>query len=467
MLSAQGNTGGEVTAATFLEGNLKALVAESGEVTGTSILTGDLSSVVSVQGSVAGSTQLTGVLASLVSVAGAVTGTSTTTGDLAALGFVSGAAKAFSTLTGRLDGDTSLQGASVAASVASGSLSAFFFAQGATEASSALTGALASLQSMVGGSTATTALGAVTSTNAFAQGSVRGSSKLTGRLDGDFGLEGQIKPTSKVTGVLSAIGNVDGEVTGVSALQGTLESCCCGDCIRFRYVLSGVANNNCTNCAQFNTTIDSPDVTPDESCVYDAIWESADCGGQKIVFKAQLFCDDGGDIRLSGQIQDTAIVGPLLDPPGSPGGPGNGPTPTNDVMSGTDTFVIGTPCDYLEIGLTRDTGSQTTCGFDSATVSLSVIDCPESQAVIEKLKIAARKKKLAKKKKASLPVVCKHLGDAMGIADCGCSGKPMIYHCNLLNQPCMKKSVSKPVSRVGGKRISRPQVCSLCDHFET
>jgi hypothetical protein len=495
VLSAQGSTGGEVTAATFLDGNLTALAYFSKDSISTSSTTGDIGALAFFSKDSVSTSSTTGEVSSFQELAGGVSGTSTLTGALGSLSSVSGAAKASSNLTGRLDGDTSLQGASVAASVASGSLSALSFALGAVEASSALTGALRSLQSMVGGSTATTelegnltqiaqvaggvlgstilvgGLGAISS----AQGSVRGSSKLTGRIDGETSIEGQAKGTSTLGGALSAdayfsknsvstsiaqgdlgaLAYFSKDSVSTSLAEGTLESCCCGDCIQFRYVLSGVANNNCTNCAQFNTTIDSPNVNPDESCVYDAAWESDDCGGQKIVFKAQLVCDDDGDIRLSGQIQDTAIVGPLVDPPG-------GPTPTNDVMSGTDTFVTGTPCDYLEISLTRDTGAQTTCDFDSATVSLSVIPCP----AVENLKAVARKKKLAKKKKASLPVVCKHLGDAMGIADCGCSGKPMVYHCNLLNKPCMKKSVSKPVSRVGDKRISRPQVCSLCDHFE-
>jgi hypothetical protein len=495
VLSAQGSTGGEVTAATFLDGNLTALAYFSKDSISTSSTTGDIGALAFFSKDSVSTSSTTGEVSSFQELAGGVSGTFTLTGALGSLSSVSGAAKASSNLTGRLDGDTSLQGASVAASVASGSLSALSFALGAVEASSALTGALRSLQSMVGGSTATTELegnltqiaqvagGVLGSTTlvgglgaiSSAQGSVRGSSKLTGRIDGETSIEGQAKGTSTLGGALSATAFLATDVISTSTAQGdlgaiaffskdsvstslaegTLESCCCGDCIQFRYVLSGVANNNCTNCAQFNTTIDSPNVNPDESCVYDAAWESDDCGGQKIVFKAQLVCDDNGDIRLSGQIQDTAIVGPLVDPPG-------GPTPTNDVMSGTDTFVTGTPCDYLEISLTRDTGAQTTCDFDSATVSLSVIPCP----AVENLKAVARKKKLAKKKKASLPVVCKHLGDAMGIADCGCSGKPMVYHCNLLNKPCMKKSVSKPVSRVGDKRISRPQVCSLCDHFE-
>jgi hypothetical protein len=511
-LAALGTFSGEVTGSSFLEGDLGALTSTSGGVTGSSFLEGTLGSLSSAQGSVVGASFVEGALSSLSSAQGSVTGSSVVEGVLSAFASAVGTSKATSTLTGRLDGDTGIAGEVQSTSSLSGSLSATAFASSSVSGSSFLQGLITSIQNRTGEVVAASFLqgvltqlaslsGSVSGTSSVAAtwsalGSVTGAAKassvLTGRLDGDTEISGDITGTSTLEGSLSATGNVSGSsestsvvegtwsaianisggVSAVSKLTGALESCCCGDCIVFRYTISGLANAACDSCGDYNTDNDSPPVNPGEGCVYSAQWESSDCSGQKLVFIAELICDDDGDIRLSGSIQDTALLEPLIDPPGGPGGPGdpggpgNGPTPTNDIMKGTDTFESGTPCTDLEITLSRDTGGQTTCDFDSATVVLKVVDCPENQAVIEKIKKKAKgKKKRPPKKRIQLPV-CQHLGEELGLADCGCGGKPMIYHCNLLNKPCMKTSVSKPVSRVGDKRISRPQVCSLCDHFE-
>jgi hypothetical protein len=133
-------------------------------------------------------------------------------------------------------------------------------------------------------------------------------------------------------------------------------------------------------------------------------------------------------------------------------------------MKGTDTFEPGTPCSELEITLARDTGTQTTCDFDAATVVLKVVDCPENEAIIEKLTRKARRTK-ARKLKTELPI-CQHRGEELGKADCQCAGKPMVWHCTLLDKPCVAQTVGKPITKAGSKRISSPVACSLCDHFE-
>jgi hypothetical protein len=271
---------------------------------------------------------------------------------------------------------------------------------------------------------------------------------------------GEVTGTSGTLATITAIGSLAGEVTATSTMTGELESCCCGDCIVFRYTISGLANAACDSCNDYNTDNDSPPVNPTEGCVYSAQWESSDCDGQKIVFIAELICDDDGNVRLSGSIQDTALIEPLIDPPG-------GPEPTNDIMTGTDTFEPGTPCSELEITLSRDTGTQTTCDFDAATVVLKVVDCPENEAVIKKLTRKARKRKArrVRQPKVQLPI-CQHRGEELGKADCQCAGKPMVWHCTLLDQPCIAQTVGKPITKAGDKRISSPVACSLCDHFE-
>jgi hypothetical protein len=426
-----------------------------------------------------------------------ISGTSQAEGTLSGSAAAAGDAAATSILTGRLDGDFSIQGSATAASFVEGTATAIVFAAGETTAASAttgdlkaaafaegdvsgvslLSGSVSAILAASGGASAASQTTAGLAASAFAAGSAAATSVTTGRLDGDASIEGQAKATSTTTSSIaattfasgdalaasvttakaSAEATLAGEVTATSVLTGALESCCCGDCIRFRYTISGLANSSCSGCSSYNTDNDSPDVNPDESCVYAAQWQSSDCGGQNIVFNAELICDDDGSIRLSGTVQDTAIIGPLIDPP-------NGPTPTNDIMSGTDTFTLGTPCSELEITLSRDTGSQTTCDFDNATVVLKVIDCPSNQAVIEKVRRKARRRKA--RKAQPLPVVCQHRGELLGDADCGCAGKPKVYHCTLLGKPCTPKSVGKPIVRIkGGPRIESPQACSVCDHF--
>ena len=429
---------GGVNARSIAEGTLTAFASAEGSVSATSTLTGRVAGDFDMSGEITATSTVEGTLTALASGEGSVSGTSSTSATITALGNAKGDISGTSTLTGSL--------------VAFGTLS------GEVDGTSTVAGTL-------------TALGSL-------EGSVSASSTLTGRVAGDVDLSGRVTGTSTVDGTLSALAFFSQETIATStteadisalaffsqesistsSLTGELESCCCGDCIVFRYTISGLANAACDSCNDYNTDNDSPPVNPDESCVYSAQWESSDCDGQKIVFIAELICDDDGDIRLSGSVQDTALIEPLIDPPGE------GPEPTNDIMKGTDTFEPGTPCNELEITLARDTGTQTTCDFDSATVVLKVVDCPENQAVIEKLTRKARKTR-ARKLKTELPI-CQYRGEELGKADCQCAGKPMVWHCTLLDQPCIEKTVGKPVTRAGSKRISSPVACSLCDHFE-
>jgi hypothetical protein len=479
-LSAFANFEGSSTTTTALTGVLQGNTGLEGQVTSTSSLTGSLEALGNISGEVTGTSSLEGLLTQKISLSGHISGTSSLTSTISAVANISGSVKAASVLTGRVAGDAEISGNITGVSVLSGILGAVSNVSGEVSATSTSEGTLSALGNISTESTTTSTLTGSLTAFGLLSGDVESTTTTSGTLSALANLAGGVNGVSTLTSTLSAIGNIDGEitgvsdtdttlsayanlageVTGVSVLTGNLESCCCGDCIRFRYTISGLANDSCTTCNDYNTDNDSDNVNPNESCVYSAQWESSDCNGTKLVFNAELICDDDGDIRLTGSVQDTALLEPLIDPPGE------GPEPTNDIMSGTDTFTLGTPCNELEITLSRDTGSQTTCDFDSATVVLKVIDCPENQAVIEKIKKKARgKKKRPPKKRTQLPV-CQHLGEELGLADCGCGGKPMIYHCNLLNKPCMKNSVSKPVSRVGDKKISRPQVCSLCDHFE-
>jgi hypothetical protein len=433
---------GGVNARSIAEGTLSAFANAEGAVSATSTLTGRVASDFDLSGEITATSTVDGALTALASGEGSVSVASSTSATITALGNAEGDISGTSTLTGSL--------------VAFGTLS------GEVDGTSTVTSDLTALANLSGG--------------------VSGVSKTTGRLAGDAEISGGVSGASVISGTLSAFGNTGGEVTGVSdtettlsahanlagevtgvsVLTGNVESCCCGDCIRFRYTISGLANDSCTTCNDYNTDNDSDNVNPNESCVYSAQWESSDCNGTKLVFNAELNCDDNGDIRLTGSVQDTALLEPLIDPPGE------GPEPTNDIMSGTDTFTANTPCDELEITLSRDTGAQTTCDFDSATVVLKVIDCPENQAVMRKLRNKRARTNTARKvrqKTAELPI-CQHRGEELGKADCRCAGKPMVWHCTLLDQPCIAQTVGKPITKAGNKRISSPVACSLCDHFE-
>jgi hypothetical protein len=441
---------GGVNARSIAEGTLSAFANAEGAVSATSTLTGRVAGDFDMSGEITATSAVDGMLTALASGEGSVSGASSTSATITALGNAKGDISGTSTLAGSLVGFGTLLGEVDGTSTVAGTLTALGSLEGSVSASSTLTGRVAG--------------------DVDLSGSVTGTSTVEGTLSALGNTSGEVTGTSGTLATITAIGNLAGEVTATSTITGELESCCCGDCIVFRYTISGLANAACDSCNDYNTDNDSPPVNPDEGCVYSAQWESSDCDGQKIVFIAELICDDDGDVRLSGSIQDTALVGPLIDPPGGPGGPGdpggpgNGPTPTNDIMKGTDTFESGTPCNELEITLSRDTGTQTTCDFDNATVVLKVVDCPQNEAVIKKLTRKARKIK-ARKLKTELPI-CQHRGEELGKADCQCAGKPMVWHCTLLDQPCIENTVGKPITKAGNKRISSPVACSLCDHFE-
>jgi hypothetical protein len=425
-----------ITATSVLEGTLSASAAAAGGVSGTSVLTGRTAGDASIEGDVSGTSSVTSSLTANASASGEVSGTAEATGSLTAAAFA--------------EGDVS------GTSLLSGVVSAILAASGSVSGTSVLTGVLTAGGGLSGDISGTSVLTGRLAGDAGLSGDISGASALTGDATAEAYFDAELLSTSEVEGDATAEAYFDAELLSTTVVTGALESCCCGDCIRFRYTISGLANNSCNTCNDYNTDNDSPDVNPDESCVYAAQWQSSDCGGQNIVFNAELICDDDGNIRLSGTVQDTAIIGPLIDPP-------NGPTPTNDIMSGTDTFTLGTPCSELEITLSRDTGSQTTCDFDNATVVLKVIDCPSGLSVTERMRRKSRKKACRTK---ALPVVCQHRGELLGDADCGCAGKPKVYHCTLLDRPCTPKSVGKPIARIkGGPRIESPQACSVCDHF--
>jgi len=521
-LSAVGSRSGDVSGVSVVDGDATALAFFSKETIETSSTTGDLTSLVSASGEVSGVSLLDGSLVAFAAISGDVDGTSVTSGNATALGSLSGAAKASSKLTGRVEGDVGLIGGAQATSVLDGTLTSLVAAEGAATASSTLAASIASTASASGAITSTSTAdgllvafysvsgdvsGTSTVTGTLAalsslEGSVSATSKLTGRLDSDVDISGSVTGTSTLTGKLVAFANSEGaatatsdtesdlsaiaffskesistgfseatvsafvgaagEVTATSTLTGELEACCCGDCIVFRYTISGLANGFCSTCDDYNTDNDSPPVYQSEDCVYSAQWESSDCNGEKLVFNAELICNDDGVIRLSGTIEDSSISPIPLEEP-----PEEGPEPVGPIRGGTDTFAIGTPCDELEITLTSDVGLQGVCDFDNATVVLKVVDCPENEAVIRKLTRKARKRKArrVRQPKVELPI-CQHRGEELGKADCQCAGKPMVWHCTLLDQPCIAQTVGKPITKAGSKRISSPVACSLCEHFE-
>jgi hypothetical protein len=495
-LTASAFAGGDVSGVSEATGDISAFAFASGPVAATSKTIGAGKASAACIGDVSGASKLTGRAAGDAELSGSIEAVGTASGVLSAAGTVAGGAIATSVVTGTLAGAASVTGAIFGTPVVTGDLTAAALAEGDISGTSLLSGAVSAILAASGSVSGASILTGVLTASGGLSGDISGTSVLTGRLAGDAGLSGDISGASALTGDATAEAYFDAELLSTSEVEGdataeayfdaellstsevegdataeayfgaellsttvvtgALESCCCGDCIRFRYTISGLANNSCNTCNDYNTDNDSPDVNPDESCVYAAQWQSSDCNGQNIVFNAELVCDDDGNIRLSGTVQDTAIIGPLIDPP-------NGPTPTNDIMSGTDTFTLGTPCTDLEITLSRDTGSQTTCDFDNATVVLKVIDCPSGLSVIERMRRKSRKKTRRNK---ALPVVCQHRGELLGDADCGCSGKPKVYHCTLLGKPCTPKSVGKPIVRIkGGPRIESPQACSVCDHF--
>lgn len=91
---------------------------------------------------------------------------------------------------------------------------------------------------------------------------------------------------------------------------------------------------------------------------------------------------------------------------------------------------------------------------------------PVAKPANPKRELRPKRKRALRAKR--LPIVqCKHQGEVLGRAGCSCGHKPDVFHCQLLNAPCVQLSPSKPIVKLqGGQRIDRPHVCKLCEHYE-
>lgn len=271
--------------------------------------------------------------------------------------------------------------------------------------------------------------------------------------------------------------------------------CCCGPCIKFRFEIEGVTDGgSCPGCVDTNGTWITGEITPsivDGVCVYEAdVTPSpnplADCEDPAFNLTAKITCPVEGGIRVEASV----TIGIIVQPPPAPGEPAIGELPH---------FVLDTTvadCTDISEELSQSGTTSNICGLTGATVTLSVEPCIDPLAFVDPNGVAYEspggenyiapntasvslrapkqprapepprsKQKRERKAKIELPI-CKHRGEEIGKANCGCAGKPMVWNCNLFNQPCVARAVGKPITKAGNQRISSPLACSVCECFE-
>ncbi len=281
--------------------------------------------------------------------------------------------------------------------------------------------------------------------------------------------------------------------------------CCCGPCIRFRWVIQGVTPiTTCDGCDDVNSTGGwiTGDIFPtieDGVCTYEATLDPdpnplAGCEDFSFSLKAKITCPVEGGIRVESSVQ----IGLIVAPPPAPGDP---------PLTGVPHFILDEvveDCDDYSQSLGRSGTPSNVCDIDTATITLSIEPCLSALAFVDpagvpyespdgdnylapntasvsvqqprpalvakptQLKRQPRPKRKRARRAKRLPILqCKHQGEVLGRADCSCGHKPDVFHCELLDAPCVQRSPAKPIVKLqGGQRIDRPHVCKLCEHYE-
>jgi hypothetical protein len=271
-----------------------------------------------------------------------------------------------------------------------------------------------------------------------------------------------------------------------------VDECCCGPCIRFRFEVSGLTDGgDCAGCVDANDTYITGEVNPvitDGVCVYEVDITPdpnplSACDDPTFSLKAKITCPVEGGIRVEASVQIGLIIAPS-------------PAPGEPSLAGVPHFILDevyATCDDFSEALARSGTTSNICGIADATVTLSVDPCISPLAYLDpdgvpyespggdnylapntasvplrapkQPRPPKQKRKRERKVKVELPV-CQHRGEELGKADCQCAGKPVVWHCTLLDQPCIAQTVGKPITKAGSTRISSPVACSLCEHFE-
>jgi hypothetical protein len=267
------------------------------------------------------------------------------------------------------------------------------------------------------------------------------------------------------------------------------DECCCGPCLKFRFTIQGVTDGGtCADCADVNGTYITGEIAPnivDGVCTYETLIiplpnPLAACEDAAFELVAKITCPVDGQIRLEASVQ----IGIILLPPVGPGDPPVSPDPHFLL----DTLYDG-DCFNIDEEIPRTLTLSNICGLTGATATIAVLPCVNPLAYIDPASVpyespmgenyiapstasvggSCRNTRHLGTIRVRQPkqTGCRHRGQLIGAADCGCAGKPKVYHCTLLGKPCTPKSAGKPIVRiVDGPRIESPMPCSICEHYQ-